>query len=259
MALIAEHKHIINQIIRNTGPLRATGGVKKLLRVLLPVFAFVSIAWLDPYRDAVSSGNEEYGRKKYNNAKRYYEKAEEYAPAEDDRKKLSFNTGDADYMLEDYDSALSGYQRSIQSDDRDVQKKAFFNTGNAHLKQKNYREAIQAYMNALKIDPDYARAKKNIEYVLKQMDKKDQDKNKDKKDNKGNKDNKDKKQQDKDKSGQDKKNQKNEQNRQQQKQQRSGGQMNREQVQNILRSLEKSPVRRQKGGSDEKRKLEKYW
>jgi Ca-activated chloride channel family protein len=253
------HKLINGQIVLDTCPLRGTGGTQKILRVpLLLVIAFVSIAWFDPYRDAVSSGNEEYHQKKYNNAKRYYDRAEQYTPAENDKKKLSFNRGDADYMLEDYDSALSGYQQSIQSDDRDVQKKAFFNSGNAHLKQKNYREAIQDYMNALKIDPNYDRAKKNIEYVLKQMNNKNkQDKNKDNKDNKDNKNNK---QQNKDKSGQDKKNQNNDRNRQQQKRDRQGGgQMNREQVQNILRSLEKSPVRRYKGGGDEKRKLEKNW
>ena len=119
--------------------------MEKRISALMPLVAIIaisSIAWLDPYRDAVSSGNEEFNKKNYNNAKRYYEKAERYAPAENDKKKLSFNTGDADYMLESYDSALSGYQQAIQSDDRDVQKKAFFNSGNAYLKQKNYREAI---------------------------------------------------------------------------------------------------------------------
>jgi len=216
----------------------------------MAVFAVSSIAWLDPYRDAVSSGNEEFGRQKYNNAKRYYEKAERYAPAENDKKKLSFNTGDADYMLESYDSALSGFQQAIQSDDRDVQKKAFFNSGNAYLKQKNYREAINAYMNALKIDPDYAKAKKNIEYVLKQVDNKNKQNDKDKKNNKD----KDDKQKNRDKSSKGDTNQEKKQNRQQ-----GGSQMNREQVQNILRSLQQSPVRRQKGGGDERRKLEKFW
>lgn len=232
----------------------------KSLYVLLAL-AFISIAWLDPYRDAVSAGNGEYQQKKYNNAKRYYEKAEKYAPGEEDKKKLSFNMGDADYMLEDYDNALSGYQRSIQSDDRDVQKKAFFNAGNAYVKQKNYREAIQSYMNALKIDPDYDRAKKNIEYLLKQMENKNkQDKDKDNKDNKDKKNKKDNQERNKDQSGQDKKNRQEDRNRQQQKRDRQGGgQMSRDQVQNILRSLEKSPVRRHKGGGDEKRKLEKYW
>ncbi|GEM_PF-345523 len=243
-------------IVIDARPHGGTGVSDRSLYILLVlVLAFMSIAWLDPYRDAVSAGNEEYQQKKYNNAKRYYEKAEKYAPGEDDKKKLSFNMGDADYMLEDYDNALAGYQRSIQSDDRDVQKKAFFNAGNAYVKQKNYREAMQSYMNALKIDPNYERAKKNIEYLLKHMENKNkQDKNKD------NKQNGDNKRQNKDKSGQDRKNQQEDRNRQQQKRDRQGGgQMNREQVQNILRSLEKSPVRRHKGGGDEKRKLEKYW
>jgi Ca-activated chloride channel homolog len=226
--------------------------MRKKSSALMPIIAMIaisSVAWLDPYRDAVTSGNEEFNKKKYNNAKRYYEKAEQYAPAENDKKKLSFNNGNADYMLESYDNALSSYQRAIQSDDRDVQKKAFFNTGNVYLKQKNYREAINAYMNALKIDPDYARAKKNIEYVLKQMDnKKKQD------DKKDNKDKKDDKQSNKDKSPKSDKNQNQKQSKKQ-----DGNQMNREQVQNILRSLQQSPVRRQKGGRDERRKLEKYW
>lgn len=219
------------------------------------ICAFLSISWLDPYRDAVSSGNEEFNQKKYNNARRYYDKAERYAPGEDDKKRLAFNRADADFMIEDNDNALTGYQRATQSDDRDVQKKAFFNIGNVYLKQKNYREAINAYMNALKIDPGYDRAKKNIEYVLKHM-------NKDNKDNKDKKDNKDNKQ-DKDRSGQnkqDKKNQnKNQDGRQGDNKNRTENAMSRDQVKNILRSLQQSPVRRQKGSGDGKRKLEKYW
>ncbi len=225
------------------------------LKALLSVLAASSLAWLDPYRDAVSSGNEEFGKQKYNNAKRYYENAERYAPTENEKKKLSFNNGDADYMLENLESALSGFQQAIQSDDRDVQKKAFFNAGNAYLKQKNYREAINAYMNALKIDPDYAKAKKNIEYVLKQMDNRNRQNDKDKKENK---DKNGDKQKNKDGSSKGDKNQDKNQGKKRDSRQ-GGGQMNREQVQNILRSLQQSPVRRQKGGGDERRKLEKFW
>ncbi len=213
--------------------------------------ALLSIAWLDPFKDAVSSGNDEYELKKYNNAKRYYEKAEKYAPGESDRKKLSFNTGDADYMLESFDNALTGFQEAVQSGDREVQKMAFFNAGNAYLKMGKYREAINSYINALKIDPGYEKAKKNIEYVLKKMSEKD----KDKKDKDG--DNKDKKK------DQDKKNEpgsSKDKNRSQSRDPRQDqNQMSREQVQNILRSLQKSQVRRQKGSSDERRQLEKNW
>jgi Ca-activated chloride channel homolog len=222
------------------------------LRIALPLAALLSVAWLDPYKDAVSSGNDEYDAKKYNNAKRYYEKAEKYAPGESDKKKLSFNTGDADYMLESYDNALTGFQEAVQSEDKDVQKKAFLNAGNAYLKMGKYREAVNSYVNALKIDPGYDKAKKNIEYLLRKMKEKD----KDKKDNKdGN--NRDKKKE------QDRKNDprsNKDKNRSQNRDSRQGqNQMNREQVQNILRSLQKSQVQRQKGSSDERRKLEKNW
>ncbi len=70
------------------------------------ILAVISAAWLDPYRDAVSSGNREFQEKKYNGAKRYYRKARRYAPGQEYRKKLSFNQGDAEYMLEDYEVPL---------------------------------------------------------------------------------------------------------------------------------------------------------
>ena len=221
------------------------------LRITVTLAALLSVAWLDPFKDAVSSGNAEYDNKKYNNAKRYYEKAGKYAPGESDKKKLSFNTGDADYMLESFDNALTGFQESVQSGDREVQKMAYFNAGNAYLKMGKYREAINSYINALKIDPGYVKAKKNIEYVLKKMNEKD----KDKKDRDG--DNKDRKQ------SQDQKNEPRsdkDKNRSQSRDSRQGqNQMSREQVQNILRSLQNSQVRRQKGSSDERRHLEKNW
>lgn len=222
-----------------------------VFRISVTLAALLSIAWLDPFKDAVSSGNDEYDMKKYNNAKRYYEKAEKYAPGESDRKKLSFNTGDADYMLESFDNALTGFQEAVQSGDREVQKKAFFNAGNAYLKMGKYREAINSYINALKIDPGYEPAKKNIEYVLKKMSEQD----KDKKDKDGNnKDNK--KDQDKKKDPGSNKDQKRSQSRDPR---RGQNQMSREQVQNILRALQKSQVRREQGPGDERRHLEKNW
>ncbi|HOD16264.1 MAG TPA: tetratricopeptide repeat protein [Spirochaetota bacterium] len=222
-----------------------------VFRISVTLAALLSIAWLDPFKDAVSSGNDEYDMKKYNNAKRYYEKAEKYAPGDSDRKKLSFNTGDADYMLESFDNALTGFQEAVQSGDREVQKKAFFNAGNAYLKMGKYREAINSYINALKIDPGYEPAKKNIEYVLKKMSEQD----KDKKDKDGNnKDNK--KDQDKKKDPGSNKDQKRGQSRDSR---RGQNQMSREQVQNILRALQKSQVRREQGPSDERRHLEKNW
>ena len=224
------------------------------LRFVSPIIAVAaliwSVAWLDPYRDAVSEGNEEFKAQKYNNAKRYYQKAHDYAPGEEDRKKLTFNEGDADYMAESYDNALASFQQAAQSEDRNVQKKAFFNLGNLYLKQKNYREAIRAYQNALKIDPKYDRPKKNIEYLLKQKEREKDRKNK--QDDKKNKDGKNGKQDRQQQARQDK--------------QQAGGRnqdpqgtMNKEQIKNLLRSMQNNPVQRRKGGADERRKLDKNW
>lgn len=225
------------------------------MSLIIAILALLwSVAWLDPYRDAVSSGNEEFKDKKYNNAKRYYQKANDFVPGEEDRKKLTFNEGDADYMLESYDNALASFQQAVQSEDRNVQKKAFFNMGNLYLKQKNYREAIRAYQNALKIDPKYAPPKKNIEYLLKQKEREKDQKNKqDDKKNKGDKSgtDRDRSQKDKQQSGRQEKQQAGGQDRQ--------GTMNKEQIKNLLRSMQNNPVQRKKGGADERRKLEKFW
>jgi Ca-activated chloride channel family protein len=223
-----------------------------LFNSLFLVSSVVNIAWLDPYRDAVTNGNDEYSRRKYSSAKQHYQKAAEYAPGENDRKNISFNEGDADYMLENYEGAVSYYQSAIQSDDRDVQKKAFFNIGNAYLKQGNYQEAIGAYMNALKIDPQYDRAKKNIEYILKQINdrKSGKDKNQNKND-KGNQASQNKQE----------KEQKSSRNRERQSAEKKNKatQMNKEQIENILKSMQQNPVQRRKGDTNERKKLEKFW
>ena len=228
---------------------------KKILKSLFILMAALSsIAWLDPYKDEVSRGNSRFHEKKYKEAGKHYKNAGKYAPGEKEKKKLSFNKGDSQYMSENYESAISNYRKSIQSEDREVQKKAFFNLGNTYMKMKKYREAVDSFVNALKIDPDYERAKKNIEYIL--QNKKDkQDKDKNKKKNKDNKDSKDKK----NKSDENKKNDRDKQNNKQKKNSKTAGKMNREQIKNILKSMKEKPVRRKKGNREGRRSLEKYW
>jgi tetratricopeptide (TPR) repeat protein len=214
-------------------------------------------AWLDPFRDEVSKGNGEYNDKKYSDARQSYRNAEKYAPGKSDTLKLSFNKGNVDFMSEDYDNALTNYQNSIQSGDKEVQKKAFFNIGNAYMKQGKNKEAIQAFINALKIDPGYEKAKKNIEYILK--NKKNQDKDKDKDKNKEGKDEKKDKDKDK-KNNPEKDKQKDEKNKQQNGgEKNSSANMSREQIKNILESMKNKPVRREKGNKNEAAQHEKFW
>lgn len=229
--------------------------------------AFILLGWLDPYRDAVDDGNREYQAKRYSEAKTHYRAAERHAPAEKDKRKLSFNRGDADYMLEDFDNAATGFQDAIQSDDREVQKRAFFNLGNAYLKQGKNQEAVRAYMNALKIDPGYERAKKNLEYLVRRQQEQKQDQRQNQGDGKddrkksGADDRNDRQQKDQQKKNQDRQKQGGQDQRQ-----KAGGAdgrgspgLNREQIEQILKSMKQSPVRREKGTNNGQRTLEKSW
>ncbi|HOO73357.1 MAG TPA: VWA domain-containing protein [Spirochaetota bacterium] len=239
--LIKKRKGLLERI-KGLRPFRG-----RMLALVLASFFFV--AWLDPYRDEVSRGNARFHDKKYSDAKDHYRRAEEYAPSARDKDKLSFNRADADYMMEDYDSAIASFQKALQSGDREVQKKAFFNMGNIYVKQKKYREAVNSYMNALKIDPEYEKAKKNIEYLLKEQ-KKDENNNKDGDKNQQNSD-----QDDKNSKRRDRNNDRKKQDRQEQARQ----QLSREQLKNILKEMQNKPVQRKKGTSDDRQFLDKNW
>ena len=232
--------------------------IRWIKKAILLCCALFCVAWLDPYRDSVSDGNKKYNDKKYPEAKESYNRAGQYAPGDEDRKKLSFNKGAADYMAGDYQGAEAAYREALQSEDPDVQKKAFYNLGNTYMKMNKTKEAFDSYMNALRIDPQYENAKKNVEYLLKKKeqqkqndrdqdkkgdDKKDQDKQKDSKS--GQKDNEDQKQ--KGDQGENKNNGDREQ------------KMSREQIKNLLNSMKNKPVKRTRGNSDDKRYLEKDW
>jgi len=228
----------------------------RAIQTLVLLAALCAIAWIDPYRDAVREGNERFNQKNYNEAEAKYNAASPYAPRESERRKLGFNRGDARYMRGDYDAAIGQFRESLESNDRDVQKKAFFNMGNAHLKKGDIDAAIDSYINALKIDPNYLPAQKNIENLLKKKD--------DQKDKGGDrsKQDRDRKNGGQGKNGDDKKSGADKDKKEDQSDSgRRGrqGSISREQLRNILESMKNRPVRRQKGGSNGRRMLEKPW
>jgi hypothetical protein len=109
------------------------------------------------------------------------------------------------------------------------------------MKMGKKKEAAENFIKALQIDPSYEKAKRNLEYLLKD---KPQDKQQQNNDNssEGNKQQQN--------SGSGRKN--NEQNK-------SDNQKGSAQVKNMLESMKNKPVRRQKGNGDGKKFLEKYW
>jgi tetratricopeptide (TPR) repeat protein len=230
--------------------LTGSGAAAKMFLALIVPLLFT--AWLDPFRDEVSRGNGRYNDKKYDEAGDHYKKAEEYAPGEESKKKLSLNRGNAYFKKGEYQKALDSYKMSLQSNDRDVQKKSFFNMGNTYMKMDKNKEAVESFVNALKIDPGYEKAKRNIEYLL---SKKQKQKQKDK--NKNNKDS-DRKKKEKNKDRQE--NEKNDKNKKDRSKNSAGKKkMSREQLKSLLESMKKKPVRRQKGSRGGRRYLEKQW
>lgn len=209
--------------------------MKKSFAILLT--ALMLVAWIDPFKDAVENGNKSYEKNDSKKALEHYKEAEKHAPDEKQKAMLEFNRGDAHYRLENYDIAADKFKSSIASENPDLQKKAFFNMGNAFFKQKKYKEAAENYIKALEIDPNYEKAKKNLEYLLKEQKNKDQNGN-DKKDGGDQGNNKEKKENDS------KNNEK---------------KMSDIQTRNLLESMKNKPVRKQKGKGDGTKYLEKYW
>ncbi|MCL2155285.1 MAG: tetratricopeptide repeat protein [Leptospirales bacterium] len=196
-------------------------------------------AWTDPFKDEVEKGNQSYADNDPTKALEHYKEAKKYAPNDKKKDLLNFNKGDAHYKLEDYDKANEKFIDSIPSGDREIQKKALFNMGNTYIKQKKYKEAADSFIKALEIDPNYEKAKKNLEYLIKKQENKNQ-KDKDKNDNNKNDNDKDRDENDKDENQ--KKPEKN---------------LSNDQVKNLLESMKNKPVRKQKGNG--KKYLEKYW
>lgn len=211
--------------------------MKRYLFIFLTVIIFAG--WIDPFKDEVEKGNSSYQSKDSKKALEHYKEAEKHAPDEKQKLMLDFNRGDAHYQLGNYDIALDKFKNSISEENSDSRKKALFNMGNAYLKQKKYKEAAGSFIKALEIDPNYEKAKKNLEYLLKEQ------KNKDQKDDKNNSEGDNKDQSSKDKKEQESAN--------------NEKKMDNIQARNLLESMKNKPVRKQKGKGDRRKYLEKYW
>ena len=221
------------------------GSSHLLLRILIIASALFLCSWLDPYKDEVKRGNKELKDKNISEAKQHYKNAERYAPSRDDLINLEFNKALADLVSGDITAAIDGYRNALKSEDRDVQKKALYSLGNVYYRAGKKKEAAQAYMNALKLDPNYDKAKKNLEYIFLYNEKEDENKNNDRDSKKGGNDND--------------KNRKNKKTHNRNGDDASGKRLNMQQARNILESMKNSKVRQEKGKRNASRSLEKYW
>lgn len=135
---------------------------------------FPNFAWdLDPGGSKVRSGNQAFREEKYKKSTEEYELATPYFENEP---KLDFNKANSYYKQGEYQKSLEYYNKALnhKSNDSEIKSKSYYNKGNVYLKMGNKKEALDSYVKALEYDKDFLQAKKNIEYLMKPNDAREQ-------------------------------------------------------------------------------------
>ncbi len=191
-------------------------------------------------REFIRNGNKLYNEKRYADAEVEYKKAISENPNSqigNYNLALSLIKQSGGTSVEGENNPLKDATELLTSvaqgsKNPELRSKAFYNLGNLAYNQQQYAQSIELYKNALRQNPEDNQARENLR--LAQLKKQDQDQNKDKnKDNK--KDNKeDKKEQNQNKDKEDKK----EDNKQQQPQQPKPQEMSKENMEQILQTMQ---------------------
>jgi tetratricopeptide (TPR) repeat protein len=210
-------------------------------RKIIPIIMaslLLCVAWMDPFADHVRAGNAKQAEKSYQEAMEQYRIAGKHRAPRKSREILEFNRALAKAGMGDTAGAIEGFTRAASSEDPEIQKKALFNLGNLHQRAGNRKAAAEGYIAALRVDPGYEKARKNLEYLYK----KDDEKNDKNQQNPNGQNSSDQQKQDGGQSGQDTQNSPQTQGNQQ-----SAGKLDPKVLEGMLESMKKSPVRRSKG------------
>ena len=251
---------------------------------------FISIFCLTLYFCGISQtekiilrkGNEAYNGGKPLEATNYYSKSLKEKP---DYFKANFNLGDALYKTAElikvgkiappnkkmtpdsaanlvYDQAAQQFEVVAKSiSNADTIQRAWHNYGNSKLKQKSFEDAILGYKKALKLNTKDEDTRYNLAYAQRELKKQqDQQKKNEKKDDKKKEGEKPEDKKDKGEKDKEDINNKNDKDKQEAQQ----PQMSKEQAEKMLNALKNSEkkmqsLRKKKGDSGEKIKVEKDW
>ena len=189
-------------------------------------------------REFIRNGNKFYDEKRYADAEVEYKKAISENPNSQIgnynlalsliKQSGGTNVEGENNPLKDASELLSSVAQG--SKNPELRSKAFYNLGNLAYNQQQYAQSIEMYKNALRENPEDNQARENLR--LAQLKKQEQEQNKDKNKN----DKKDKKEDKKDKN-QDKED-KMEDNKQQQPQQPKPQEMSKENMEQILQTMQ---------------------
>lgn len=88
--------------------------------------------------------------------------------------KILFNLGTSRYQLEDWTAAEDDFRRATAAEAPDLREKAYYNLGNTAVRQGKLEDAVSHYRAALDLNPDDEDAKFNLEWTLKEIEKREQ-------------------------------------------------------------------------------------
>ena len=186
-------------------------------------------------REFIRNGNKFYDEKRYADAEVEYKKAISENPNSQIgnynlalsliKQSGGTNVEGENNPLKDASELLSSVAQG--SKNPELRSKAFYNLGNLAYNQQQYAQSIEMYKNALRENPEDNQARENLR--LAQLKKQEQEQNKDKNKNDKKEDKKDKNQDKEDKK---------EDNKQQQPQQPKPHEMSKENMEQILQTMQ---------------------
>jgi len=157
------------------------------------------------------SAEEAYQKGDYAAAAQQYQAAAVKSPT---NAELDFNIGSAAYKAAMFDKAAEAFQKSLATDQVNLQQNTYYNLGNTQYRQgqqtektnpqqtiSTWQQAIQSYDAALQLKPDDADSRYNRDLVKKKLEKQQQQQQQ--QHSKENKDQKDKDQKNQDQKNQD--------------------------------------------------------
>ena len=87
---------------------------------------------------------------------------------------ILFNLGTSRYRLEDWSGAEDVFRRATTAEMPELREQAFYNLGNTAVRQGKLEDAVSHYRQALAINGDDEDAKYNLEWTLKEIEKREQ-------------------------------------------------------------------------------------
>jgi Ca-activated chloride channel family protein len=142
--------------------------------------ALTMFAWPGLVQASPQSAEKAYQKGDFAAAEQQYQAAAAKAPSDAE---LEFNIGSAAYKAASFDKAADAFQKSLKTDQVNLQQETYYNLGNTQYRQgqqtaktnpqqtmTTWQQAIQSYEAALQLKPDDADSRYNRDLVKKKLE-----------------------------------------------------------------------------------------